>query len=51
MTREEILSLTDREFRDWMVRLAKDNRISDIYAISKIRISKKASLRERKDID
>lgn len=40
MTKEEIKTLTDREFREWLVRLAKENRIKEIAAVCKIRLDK-----------
>ena len=38
MTKEDVLKLSDKEFREWMVRLCKEKRIEDIYKISKIRL-------------
>lgn len=51
MTKEEIKLLSDKDFRDWMTRLIKDNKIKEMAYLCEIRLNKDKKLKERKDID
>lgn len=41
MTRQEIENLDDKDVRDWLVRLSKQNKFKEIMVICKIRLNKK----------
>lgn len=40
MTKEDIIRLSDREFRDWLIRLSKLKRFDYMAYVSKIRLKK-----------
>ena len=40
MTREEIEKLSDKEFWDWLMRLAKDHKYKEIKKLCEIRLHK-----------
>jgi hypothetical protein len=41
MTKEEILKLNDREFREWIARLNKERKFKDILKLCKVRLGGK----------
>jgi hypothetical protein len=40
MTKEQIKAMSDKEFKEWLVKLSSEGRISDIFKVCKIRLGK-----------
>jgi hypothetical protein len=40
VTKEQIKAMSDKSFKEWLVKLSSEGRISDIFKVCKIRLQK-----------